>query len=308
MSLLSLGDITKKTPEEILDDNIQNMLDWSLLNAGAFINITVPTSGVFGGNRHRLGPVVDFSYNNGQVWQTYSKNLVWESGVNNAINISGIHVNNTFIPINSGYYINYPEGRVVFETPINTTDEVEMEYSHKVVTIEKANSIPFFKRLQSDNYLVDVNNFDVGSGSFVPNSDTRVNLPVIGFSTFSRGTEPRALGGYERYLNVTAKFHIISDNEGYCKRLGNILTDNQKMFNLYDSNKVAASGDYPLDYRGSINTGKTYPDLLKLNIDGGYRWAKCDIAQTVGEKVIPLNSDIYMRTITWNTKIVVPGV
>jgi len=309
MSLLSLSDISLKTPEEILDDNIQNMLDWEFLNANAFININIPTSGAYGGSRHKLSLVKEDNYSNGQVWQTYSKNLVWESGVAGAVNISGVYINGSLSPLNNGYYIDYPNGRVIFDTPIATNSTVTMEYSHKLIDVERANSIPFFKRLQEDNYRIDNNLFHEGSGTFLPHASTRATLPVVAFESYTRGTSPYALGGYQRKLNVDVKIHVIGQNEGYCKRLGNVLTDNQKVFYLYNSNEVEASGAYPLNYLGNINkVDCRYPDLIRLNQDGGYRWAKCEIKRATGEPVVTVNDNIYMRTITWNTDIVVPGV
>ena len=308
MSLLSLTDITKKTPEEILDDNIQNMLDWEFLNANAYLNISIPTSGAYGGSRHKLSLVKDNNYTDGQVWQTYTKNLVWESGVG-ATNISGVYVNDVFSSLNNGYYIDYPNGRVIFDNPIATNSTVKMEYSHKLISVERVNVIPFFKRLQEDNYRVDNNLFHEGSGTFLPHANNRANLPVVAFESFSRSTSPYALGGYQRKLNVDVKLHIIGQNEAYCKRLGNILTDNQKVFYLYNSNEVEASGAYPLNYLGNINRHDArYTDLIKLNQDGGYRWAKCEIEKTSGEPVVTINENVFMRTITWNTSIVVPGV
>jgi hypothetical protein len=88
-------------PVASLEDNLKSFLDWSFLNIGAFVNITIPDSGISGGAFHQLKPVLDPSLPQNRVWEAPRKDWVYESGIvhngNSPIDISGIYLNNTFI-------------------------------------------------------------------------------------------------------------------------------------------------------------------------------------------------------------------
>ena len=65
----------------ILIDNFITFYDWGFLDAGQFYNISVPQSGIYGGDRHKLRLVDSPNYTAGQVWEGYRQNWVWESGI-----------------------------------------------------------------------------------------------------------------------------------------------------------------------------------------------------------------------------------
>src|SRR3990172_8402618 len=119
---------------EQLKGNLKTWLDWAFLEVGAFTNIIVPTTGQYGGLNHRLRLTADPNYSSGEVWQGFRQDWVWETGTSyrvQPIQASGVIVNNVFYPTLTtiGAYahrIEYPNGRVVFNSPISTTGVVTL--------------------------------------------------------------------------------------------------------------------------------------------------------------------------------------
>src|SRR5574339_24267 len=140
-----------------VEHNLKAFLDWSLLNsAGAWTDVRIPTSGIHGNNFHTLRPVVDPTYNDGQVWETVRSDWVWETGVNygtgiNPIDISGVYVNGTFYQTGNvlfGHYYDYPLGRVIFTGSIPTGSVGTMEYSYRDIRVNLADNSKVWKEIQ----------------------------------------------------------------------------------------------------------------------------------------------------------------
>lgn len=291
-----LTDINLKRYNEILNENVCNFLDWSFVNAGAYINNTYSPS-------NKLVKQISKNYTNGTLWQSPHSNFVWESGIERGqpVNISGVHVNNVFLPLNSGYYIDYINGNVIFDTA--QTGVVELNYSSKWINVLDAKDIPFFKRLREPGYYTGTFNKSDFSAY-----NTNVSFPLICVETIRRGNAPYELGGCSRLAKSDVVFYIFGERKGDVDRIGDILVDqDDKAFYLYDANMVSASGDYPFNNLGVLNENpKTYKDLVKLNEDGGYRKYKCYIRQPYGEDIKVLSKDIYQKTVTWKTECVLP--
>lgn len=148
---------TDATVSEMLVDNFVNFYDWGLLDKGGFYNIDIPQSGIYGGDRHQLRLVDSPNYTDGQVWEGYRQNWVWEGAGNidgvteQPIDISGVFVDGAFYAtgnVTKPFYIDYPEGRVVFDSAESTTSQVELAYSHKRVQVMPAKGISWFTQLQ----------------------------------------------------------------------------------------------------------------------------------------------------------------
>ena len=79
--LANLNNAQDATLSNVLLDNFVSFYDWGLLDRGQFYNINIPESGIYGGDRHKLRSAQDPNYSNGQVWEGYRQNWVWESGI-----------------------------------------------------------------------------------------------------------------------------------------------------------------------------------------------------------------------------------
>ena len=76
------------------------------------------------------------------------------------------------------HHIDYPNGRVVFDTAISTTSEVTAEFSYKQVKIVRATD-DFFREVQYRSERADEDFTLAGSGDWSQLSETRLQLPVI---------------------------------------------------------------------------------------------------------------------------------
>jgi hypothetical protein len=135
-------------------DNLSNnllwgtmdFLQWGFLQVGGFQNITVnpAISGALGGDRFRLRPSNDPSYESGQVWEGFRNDWVWESGFSvdsiSPIRVSGVWVDGSFYGSGDAtysHYVDYPNGRVVFDTAVGTTSTVQASFTHRTVGITR---------------------------------------------------------------------------------------------------------------------------------------------------------------------------
>lgn len=257
---------------DMLTNNLVDFFNWAFLGIGAFFNITLPQSGVYGGQPNRLRCVSDPYYSGGQVWETYRNNWVWESGVEYAyqpIAISGIYLNGTFLPSNTtgkyNYSLDYPRGRVTFNnTTISPTSVVQMEFSFRYVNTYTDDS-QWFKELTFNSLRVDDPNYFLnGSGVWNTLSQNRVQMPAIVVEGVPRRSYyGRQLGGGQ-FLYQDVLFHIFAETPYERNNLADILTyQYRKKIYLYDRNLITNSSAWPLDLNGSIVSGAmTYPSLI----------------------------------------------
>jgi len=302
--LKGLSDYGDQSHIEMLRQSVISWLDFGFVTAGAYFNVNIPTSGEYGGDFSRLRYVDAGGYSDGQVWQAARSNFVWESGLGkgNPVDISGIYVDGVLNT--SGYSINYPNGTVIFDSPISTGSTVQLEHSIKHIQVTDANNIELFRQGQFDSYRVDL--FDQAqSGEWAQLAQTRVQLPFIAIDTASR----RSATGYElgnSTLNTDTDIvcHIVSETPSDCDRIAEILANQQdsKIY-LADINRMADSGVVILDYNGNkTNTTMTYPEIVSEN--SAYRGPACYFTNgNIQERQIL--GDAYKRTVRLNCEILV---
>ena len=311
--------IEESSINETIESNLISYIDWCFLELGAFFNIRIPSSGAYGGDRHRLRSVVDPRYTDGQVWEAYRQEWVWESGLRMAaeqpVQISGVQVDGSFYPYGSGYHIDYKHGRVVFDPPIATNSTVQLEYSHKWVSVVGAAEVPWFRNEQNRSFRVDDPNFLANSGAWNDLADTRLQLPLIAVEITDNDYEGYQLGGgqWSRGLVV---LHILSENSQITKRIANILSDqSDSTIYVYDPDLLAEQDRYPLDYRGEKTENPLcYPDLIAPTGDGGFRMSprlqngKIYIFNSHGQNHGQLTPNVYHSTVRWSTEVILPRI
>lgn len=278
-----IQNIGQDTYSDILRANIISFIDWGLINNGGFFNVTIPTSGIYGGNgKEVLKPTKDPRYSDGQVWQAQRGNWVWQSGLKTQIQpiqCSGVQVDGNFYPLNTSgtysHYIDYPRGRIVFNNPISLNSVVKAEYSYKWVNVVDARDYTFLKTMQFDSLNTSNVQFNsIGSGDYDKTIDTRLQLPLIAIDVSNRtrmvGYE---IGNASNYVYKTIICDIYGENDRNSNKLNDILTyQKDKTIYLYDTNEISRQRRFPLDSRGSINSGAlTYPQLTEPSSLGGFR-------------------------------------
>ncbi len=278
--------------KDFLSENILygvlDFFDWGTVNIGGFTNVThsPAISGVYGGDKSRLRAVEDPRYTNGQVWEAFHGNFVWESGVEfgtQPINISGVYIGSTFYPVGTtgdyAFYVDYPRGRVVFDTAIATTGVVKLDYSFKNVNYIAADDHPYVREIMFDYHRVDLSDFlTSGSGNYSQLQDTRVELPLVAVDLGIRRHTPIEIGGGQ-YVLQDCVFYILAESATD----KNILTDiiagqNDKTIKLLDRAAMKEHANYPhnINYRGELISGaQQYPDLVE-----SFNWGKASFSNT----------------------------
>ena len=256
-----------------IENNLKWYLDWAFLGIGGWSNVEMPTSGAYGGTYDTLRLVSDPSYTNGQIWESASKDWVWETGTAytgySPIQISGVYVNDTLYTTGDstyGHHYNYPLGRVVFDSAIPTTSTVKVEYSYRNVQTYVADQAPWWDELQYNSLRVDDTTYSsTGSGSWGILANNRVQMPAVVLETVPRRRfTPYALGNTSQIVKQDVIFHILAESRWWRNQLVDILSyqiDSQVW--LFDTDTLIESGAYPLDYRGmKVSSPLNYDDVV----------------------------------------------
>lgn len=310
--LLGVANVQDFTLSNIITDNLIKFYDWGFVDKGGYTNINKPASGMYGGNKHELKLVKDPAYADGRVWETFRQNWVYQTGVNRTTQpnqVSGVYVGNSFLPysynptsgqyIGSGYRLDYPNGRVIFDSPIPTSSVVTMDYSYKWLKVDRAEGVPFFRNIQQRSFRLDENFFS-GSGNWVQIGGTRVQLPALFVESPVEITyRPYQLGGGQ-WAQTDVVVHVLAENNASCVDIVNILSyQNDRDLQLFDSNRVYNSGDFALNYRGDlVDAGKDYKYLVDQ-----YNYGQCRIYDTKAGNPTQLNYSLYLGTARFSVEI-----
>lgn len=264
-----------------LEYNMKSLIDWAMLGIGGWINVIIPTSGIVGGTFSKLYPTKDQSYSDGQIWQTIRKDWVWETGVSysggSPIAISGIYINNQFTLPNSvthGYYLDYPNGRVVFNSPLPTGSSVAMNYSYRYTQVYLADDVPWWPDAQYRSERPDDIQWGLfADGDWSLEAARRIQLPAIIIEAVpKRSDKGWEMGNGSLIIEQDILFHVLGEKRWDRNQLLDILDlQHDKVFALYDVNQVNLLQKYPLNYQGTLVANPTmYPTLVD-----SYRWNEC---------------------------------
>jgi hypothetical protein len=275
-----LGDST--VPNDVIE-NIVQFFDYGLLEAD---NAVTVQSGTF-------LSVTDPRYSSGRVWASQAKNFVWESGA-----ISGIYVNGSYYPSSTSgqytHYIDYPNGRVVFNSGISLTSTVKANYSYKYVSVQRADGKPWFERLIQQND----SDFSAKSGVYEILPENRIPVPTMGVELVKISPKPFQLGGGQD-IRCQLLVHCISADKMEADALASIVIyQKDKTIRAFDLNKLNTNNAFPLDYRGVPNSGAlTFPQLASSYAGRNIfiEKAETDSCYTVG--------DLNVHTVKLTTNI-----
>lgn len=268
-----------KVGEPLISDNLEANLvsyfQWNILGTSAFINFDYATSGNYGGNASRLKYATRPGYTNGQVWEGFRKQWIWQSGINattQPIAISGVKVNGTFYPSSTtGTYahkIDYSNGRVIFNNAISTSATVLVAHSINHFQFYTADN-PWWQNIQRNSYRIDDSTFTLtSSGIWSIPPEQRVQLPCVVIEAtpnFSKRGGAYELGSHVHWHAQEIKAHIITENRQEMKWMIDVIGGQyDTVINLFDKARMVASGVYPLSLAdGSLNSNiGNYPDFV----------------------------------------------
>jgi len=308
--LANINNSQDSTLSNVLLDNFVYFYDWGFTDTGSYYNINIPQSGIYGGDRHQLRLVDDPNYNSGQVWEAYRKNWVWETGisasVDQPIQISGVFVDSTFHAtgnVEEPYYIDYKNGKIVFDNAISTSSTVKLEYSHKWVEVVPAQGVPFFREIQQNSFRSDKAFQVSNSGGWAQLGQTRIQLPAIAVEVNpAKSFEGYQLGGGQ-WVNSDIVFYVIAENQWECSNLmDTILYQNDRTIHLFDTTAVAVSGTFPFNYRNELNENALPSGMYESLIDNFY-YRKCWISDSRANDITQLSPDLYIGTTRCSTQV-----
>lgn len=296
----NVSDLNSYYLETQLEDNLKSFLDWGFLNIGGFVNVYRPTNNISNNvGFHVLKPQQDPSEAPGKVWETVKKQWVATSGVNykniQPIAISGIYVNNNFIPGPSGngqysYSLNYNLGRITFDNPLPLNASVEMNYSYKAIqTYKGTDTTSNWKELQRYTYLTSEDNKSL-------TSNHRVQMPAIVVDIIPGNSyKPYELGTKVFLASQDILLHVFTENAIDKQNIVDIIKlQKDKTIYLYDLKKVVKDQVYEINSNGSLNNnGKNYPALLG---DSAYFWRYASV-----EDVKSIDNETLQNNLFYNT-------
>ena len=308
--LANISNAQDSTLSNILLDNFIAFYDHGFLDKGQFYNIKIPQSGIYGGDRHKLRTAEDPNYTDGQVWEGYRQNWVWESGIavgsQKPTTISGVFVDNTFYAtgnVTKPFYIDYPNGRVVFDTALATTSSVHLEYSHKWVQVIPAQGVSWFRQIQLGSFRTEENFQVSGSGGWAQLGQTRVQLPAIAIEVIpAKSLQGYQLGGGQ-YVNNDIVFYVLTENHWECTNIvDSLLFQNDRNIHLFNPTSVALSGVFPFNYRNELNEN-AIPSGMYPNMIDNFYYRKCWINDSKGGEIAQLSPELYIGTTRCSTQV-----
>lgn len=295
-----------------LESNLKSFFDWGMLGIGGWFNVTIPTYGGWGGTFDQLRVVDDPAYTLGQVWETPRKDWVWETGVayigSSPIDISGVYIDSSLKATGDstyGHHYNYPLGRVVFDSAIPTTSTVQLEHSYRNVQTYIADQAPWWDELQYNSMRVDDSTFSqISSGNWSILSNHRVQMPAVVIEAVPRRTfQPYQLGSPNNFVTQDVLFHIVAENRWWRNQLVDIISlQKDKTLMLYDSDKIADSDAFPLDYRGMVvNAGNSYSGIVNTP---AYQYTSARITDMGVTEMESYNSRLYEGTVRASFEVI----
>jgi hypothetical protein len=276
-----INNISQDLLLNILEANFKMYFDWSFLKIGAWFDAVKPQQTIYGNNNHyKLIPVSDLSYQDGQVWQSIRKDWVWETGVSydnkSPITISSVLVNGNSISKTNNFIVDYPSGKIIFNSPISLSSNVELEYSYRFVQVHRSSESPWFNLIQYSSFNTqnqDIQQLDTGDWAIGVHH--RIQLPCIIIESIPRSrSRPYEIGNSLLWIEQDVIFYVLAENKNDRNKLLDIIRLQQDAnIQLFDTNAVSQNDVFPLDYNGDI---KNFP-LMYTNLIDQYPWRKCFI-------------------------------
>lgn len=322
MALNSLSWTFKGTTNVHYDHYNQNLLyglmsflRWASLEAGGYQNVNANNaSGVLGGDFSRLRPVADPNYTDGQVWEGFRADWIWETGSSASPTInSGVYVGGSWYPTDStvgtyAHYVNFPAGRIVFNSAIDTSSVVKASFAHRYPTIVKA-SEHWLREIAFDSFHVERDDYlTADSGMWSQPNAVRRQLPCVGVHLYGRpGLRPYELGGAQ-WVEQGVELYVIAQDNSFVDQWIDILTiENDRTVWLPNRKRMKDDPNYPLDldYRGSpVSNPMTYPQLIQPTGEGGFGWTNALWKDTTAQKLAGMPDGLFAANIRLTFEVV----
>ena len=305
--LKGISGVFDATLNNDIQDGLLEYFDWALLDKGNYFNVTLGELAPNGEDYSRLRLSTNDSYTAGQVWEGFRKNWVWQSGItvptmtvpivgtnNQMPGISGVYIDDQFEPTSGvgawAHHVDYFNGRVIFDSPIATGSVVQAEHSYKYINVMYANNMPWYKEVQARSLEPAASFLDSDDGPWNIPPENRAQLPLVAIEVVpTRMFKGYQLGGGQ-WVYTDVLFHCLAEDEVTRNKIVDIISlQNDKTIHLFDSNKVNANSDFPIDYRGTpVPSALRYPDLVET-----YNSGKLKLGKTVVQNMVMHSSTVF---------------
>jgi hypothetical protein len=293
---------------------IKEWLKWSFLNIGAFQNIDISqSSGILGGHPSILRSVESPNYDNGQVWEGFRGDWVWETGIEYSTTpnvCSGVYVDNVFYETSStsgefAHYVNYLDGQIIFDSPIDTSSTVQTSFAPRLINVVDLD-VEWFTELLYNSFNISRSDFLNGTGPYAQLAQSRRCMPLLGIGLQNFPVpHPWALGGGQIFAPNLLIYLLSEDKQILDNLISILICQNDKTIYLLDLDAIK-QGNYPydLDYRGmTVANPLTYPDLVDA-----YQWTKGKLINA-SARVIESNNDwLYKAVISFSCEMIITNV
>lgn len=289
MALKNICDIANMSISEKLEDNLVALFDWGFVDKGGYINVDLNQSGCYIDNRSILNKINDPRYSGVSVWEGV-ENWVYETGMSVGSGNSPLIYLDGVLDTGNIATINYKDGRVYTPT---TVEEVKAQYSYKWVTFTSARKSRWVRRVQyysqrkNDNHLPPEIN--------MPLPCVTIDVPPIGRS------KAYGLGAQSpRVYNNFVHFTIFAENASDAVKIADYIAMQESYaFLTFDPEEVIASGDYPLNFDGSLNSGKNYDELCNT-----YCWNQVKFNSAEGTYGDYIGENLYLASVLVETELI----
>lgn len=279
---LSVDHIYNDNKSNILLSNLKMYYDWGLLSIGGWSEVNINDE------LSNLSVVDDPSYIYGQVWKAPKKDFVWENveytDVSGTVHIPlavGIpNINGSYTSLN--YDIDYSNGLVIFEDPININSNIKLSYSYKNIQIyilDELNNNSIFSNI-------------ISSGNSLMFNQNTIQLPSILICTKKSNPNGIMLGTSQQRFNTKVEFYILSDSDYMRNNLLDIVSlQTNSSIRLFDTN-VASS---------AMNMNNTYNELISPT---GYYYGLCHLQDSNIVSINHISSTISSAVVCTNMSII----
>ncbi len=317
-SLSGFDDVRDLGLNNEIQDSLVEYFDWTLLEKGNYFNVTLGEEAPNGEDYSKLRVSSNDHYDSGRVWEGFRKNWVWQSGTGyspdtltntdeNWPGVSGVYIEGNFEPTSGvgqyAHYIDHFNGRVVFDNAIPTGTLVQAEFSYKYINVVYANNMPWYKELQAKTSQPTASFLNMDKGEWNIPPESRLQLPAIAIEVVPRRVFKGFQLGGGQWVYTDVLFHCLAEDEVTRNKLVDIVSlQNFKALNVFHSNAINTSGNYPLDYRGvPVPSALRYPELIDLH-DGG----RIRLTNTTVQDMIMFDTNVFggiVRTTTEGIKL-----
>lgn len=320
--LKGLNSVEDATMSNLIQDGLVEYFDYALLDKGNYYNVDLGETSPNGEDYSRLRLSSDDQYASGQVWEGFRGNWVWQSGINadgdiekdqpivgtnrNYPGISGVYIDGQFEPTSGvgtySHHVDYFNGRIIFDNPIPTGSTVQAEFSYKHINIVYANNVPWLREVQKRTMQPTTNFLDVSDGGWDSPPESRLQLPAIAIEIVPQRTFKGYQLGGGQWVYSDVLFHCIAEDDFTRNLLLDIVSSqNDKNVFMFDSNKLDASGAFPIDpYGMPIPSALQYPELIDQFSDG----ARIRLTKATVQNMIMAQSDLYGGVVKMTAELI----